>query len=266
LLLEITPVTNCGMEINDQIQSFRSLLNQFSLIRDQVMTQYSENLESVLSNSKSISETIKEENRKTSFLFNPLLFFSIGETTHSFLLASLLDRKGNHGQGDLFLKLFLQKFEIECFENDQWIVTAEKGRIDILLKRKHPKSVVIIENKSNNAVDQDCQLYRYWFREMYLPNKDLPFDHTLKDRAHYRIFYLSRDQRKIPQSYSLKKPQDLNLSFYPSLPEELKEEDIQKIFFTNEITDWLKDCLKEIEPENHRLREYIMQYIEIWKS
>lgn len=57
---------------------------------------------------------------------------------------------------------------IERFsDNENWTVTAEKGRVDILLKRTHPHSVIIIENKSNYANDQENQLYRYWHQEIY---------------------------------------------------------------------------------------------------
>lgn len=250
------------MENAEEVELFKGILNQFTLIRENALKEFTKDLQKILASSSLIKATAKEENRKTSFLFNPLFFFNIGETMHSFLLSHLLDPEGSHGQGNLFLKLFLNKYDIDFDDSDQWTVTAETGRIDILLKRKHPKAVIIIENKSNYAVDQDCQLYRYWFKEMFLPEQDAM---VLKDRKHFRIFYLSPDINKIPEPYSLKKPEDESYKAFPSLPDKLDESDIEKIFFGQDIVEWLNDCLKEIENENHRLREYITQYIEIWK-
>jgi hypothetical protein len=34
--------------------------------------------------------------------------------------------------------------------------------------------------------------------------------------------------------------------------------------FDKEIKDWLKNSINELHSENHRLREYIKQYIELW--
>jgi len=54
-----------------------------------------------------------------------------------------------------------------------WKVTAEEGKIDLLLKRYSPFSIVVIENKSNWACDQQNQLYRYWYNEIYKITKEV---------------------------------------------------------------------------------------------
>lgn len=59
-----------------------------------------------------------------------------------------------HGQGNSFLQLFLKHIGLDTQDGDEWIFTAEAGRVDVMLKRFHPSSVVIIENKSNWAGDQ----------------------------------------------------------------------------------------------------------------
>ena len=88
------------------------------------------------------------------------------ENTHSAILAEWLNPSGSHGQGDLFLRLFLEGSEIP-FPKDFKTATAkvlteystEKGRLDILIEDNEGKAV-IIENKIY-AADQDAQLKRY---------------------------------------------------------------------------------------------------------
>jgi hypothetical protein len=206
---------------------------------------------------------IKEKNKTHSILFNPLSYFPIGETMHSFLLAKLLNPNGEHGQGNLFLTYFMKKLDIEVFEHDTWTVTAETERIDILLKRQHPHTVVVIENKSNYAVDQENQLYRYWYEQIYWPNHSAWGDKTLEhttNNKHYQIIYLTPADWKIPTQNSLKKPDGTN----DFLPDEIPIE--PKIWlFKKHIVEWLTDSIQQLHEDNHRLREYIKQYIELWK-
>ena len=119
---------------------------------------------------------------------------------HSRLIANLLNPYGTHGQKHLFLNIFLDMLEIERNnDSDHWTVTAETGRIDILLKRDNPHSVIIIENKSNYAIDQDNQMYRYWHQEIYqaMKSRNLPDDYILTPSPKfYQLIYLSPDLRK----------------------------------------------------------------------
>ena len=88
------------------------------------------------------------------------------ENTHSAILAEWLNPSGSHGQGDLFLRLFLEGSEIP-FPEDFKTATAKvlteysigQGRLDILIDDNEGKAV-IIENKIY-AADQDAQLKRY---------------------------------------------------------------------------------------------------------
>jgi hypothetical protein len=220
-------------------------------------------LNNVISKYLNESQKIKERNYKDSFLFNPLTFFSIGETLHSFLLANLLDPNGMHGQGKLFLKTFLKLLDIEIAEKDNWIVTAEKGRIDLLLKRTFPHTVIIIENKSNFAIDQEHQLYRYWYQEIYIPNKDRhgeKTDEVTSNNNLYQIIYLTPVRWKKPDENSITKP----MGYDKSLPDKIPI--TPKIWVFNEnIVEWLSNSINELHSDNHRLREYLIQYIELWK-
>jgi len=206
-----------------------------------------------------IETKAKEKNKEESCDFNMLRLFNISETMHSYLLANILNPYSEHGQGNYFLLSFLNKIGIENPEYGQWIVTAEKGRIDVLLKRIDPHSIVVIENKSNFAVDQNNQLYRYWYQEIYYPNRHRPIEYTGNHPEKYQIIYLTPADWKQPTSNTSERPKQWPLN----LPERMPIEPM--IYrFDKEIIEWLNFSLKGIANGNHRLREYIKQYIEYW--
>lgn len=109
-------------------------------------------------------------------IYNPMETFvkyvSQKEICHSSILADMLNPLGQHGLGRSFLDAFLK--EIECDETFEdvtirtempvlRILTDGSGprRIDICIINNHNKDVVIIENKLNNAQEQQCQLADY---------------------------------------------------------------------------------------------------------
>lgn len=109
-------------------------------------------------------------------IYNPMETFveyvSQKEICHSSILAELLNPLERHGLGRSFLDAFLK--EIECDETFEdvtirtgmpvlRILTYGSGprRIDICIINNHNKDVVIIENKLNNAQEQQCQLADY---------------------------------------------------------------------------------------------------------
>ena len=219
-------------------------------------------IDNVIADDQLADKKIKQKNKTQSVLFNPLTFFPIGETMHSFLIANLIDPNASHGQGNLFLKSFLKLLDIEVFENDNWIVTAETGRIDVLLRRHHPHTVVVIENKSNYASDQENQLYRYWFQEIYLPNQKKFGDKTVEqttNNKNYQVIYLTPADWKLPSEHTMKRPHGYDVTLPDRIPIE------PKIWlFNKQIVHWLAEASQQLHEENHRLREYIKQYIELW--
>ena len=109
-------------------------------------------------------------------IYNPMETFveyvSQKEICHSSILAELLNPLGRHGLGRSFLDAFLKEIEYkETFEDVTIrtempvlrILTDGSGtrRIDICIINNHNKDVVIIENKLNNAQEQQCQLADY---------------------------------------------------------------------------------------------------------
>ena len=160
--------------------------------------------------------------------------YGIGETKHSRFLAFLLNPKETHGKGNLFLKLFLEKLKIEFNENETWEVFAEKGYADVLLKCKYPKKCIVVENKSNEAVDQPNQLYRYWYNHIHTNVEEIDSENPEK----CRIIYLPEGKWKKYDLQSITKPNDWN----PILPLKLDEKIIEHWSFLDEIREWLVEC------------------------
>ncbi len=203
-------------------------------------------------------------NKDTSCDFNILSLFHIGKTQHSFLLAHFLNPNAEHGQKHLFLNVFLDLLKIKRFsDNENWIVTAEKGRIDVLLKRLQPHhSVVVIENKSNYANDQNHQLYRYWHKEIYktICERHLPKDYILNPpECYYQLLYLAPEHWKIPSTNTLTKPAEWDNNLPNEIPLNTKH-----LLFSDFVCQWLKISLELLPKNNHRIEEYVKQYIEYW--
>lgn len=189
-------------------------------------------------------------------LFKEEFDFHIKEIMHSKLLKFLLNPFSSHGQGNKFLIEFLNLIGIQNPNVGSWFVTAEEGRIDVLLKRNHPHSVVIIENKSNWASDQPNQLYRYWLQEIYSTTKEAHHEFYDRNMDKYQIIYLPPNESKQYEQQSIIKPTDLSDA---NLPENIPLR-IKTIYFNKEIQIWLENCKFQLPEKNHRIREYICQY------
>lgn len=188
-------------------------------------------------------------------------FSGISEPIHSRILHFFLSDNPMHGQGKLFLSAFLEYIGFEKDEgNEEWIITAEEGRVDVLLRRLNPLGAVIIENKSNWAEDQPNQLYRYWYENIHKREEDCCTDYYSK-HPEYKIVYLVPDKAKHINSNSTSRPVD-----YPEdLPEELPMKPKVMTFHTD-IPKWLGGCMKGLPAENTPLRNLIAQYIEYCKQ
>lgn len=121
-----------------------------------------------------IADKFEKDIRQNGELFNVYSLLNIEHReneTHSILLADLLSPDGTHGQGKLFLDLFVETLtgEKHLFNKDVKVYRehfigkinedyTEGGRIDILIT--DGKTTWIIENKIY-AKDQENQLLRY---------------------------------------------------------------------------------------------------------
>lgn len=163
---------------------------------------------------------------------------------HSAFIAELLNPNGSHGQKDIFLKLFADKF---CYKNNT-IDTAscrvkiedyiglinedktEGGRIDIIVRDKNDNHI-IIENKIY-AIDQKQQLTRYF---NYSQNAD--------------IIYLTLDGK--PPSDDSKGLMEEGVNF-------------KRYSYKHDLLNWLELCRKEVSVYPI-VREAITHYINLVK-
>ena len=244
------------------------VLNDYLTLRETSLRGRTNLFDSVLKDWTKISEVIAARNREHGQSFNPLTLIKIGETSHSRLLGDLLNPHGSHGQGALFLDIFLTKIGYPAREPDGWNVTVETGRVDILIWRTIPeKSAIIIENKSNNAGDQLNQIYRYWHREMYLWDRGLwdNDDEETKGRRakNFHIIYLPTDGARTAAAHSLQRPAEWGEKEnpHPEIPMKSRNLTLQEL-----TAAWLSEALPLVPSTNNRLRYFITHYHELWIS
>ena len=206
---------------------------------------------------KALSEA---DNTQFGTLFNPFALASLKETLHSKILGELLNPRGSHGQGPLFLRCLLKHLKVPEPDAGEWQHAVEEDRVDLMLARAKPASVILIENKANNAVDQPNQLYRYWHRQIHC--RFPPLDYQCPEtRRYFRVIYLSADGRKMPEPHSLKRPngwEGINRD-HATLPLTWEPLGLDKLL------GLLHDEASTRVPEtNARLRIFIQMYSELW--
>jgi hypothetical protein len=170
------------------------------------------------------------------------------EMTHSAFIAALLDPKGVHGQGTLFLRSFVEIFVpsmVDSIDYESVKVEVEKslgeedvdkfdnqisGRIDIYLEDKN-NNVIVVENKIY-APDQPKQIARYWY---YTRSANLR-----------EVIYLTLDGHW-PSSLSL---DDVSQSHYIVCS------------YSQHVIQWINSCLVKINNQP-ALRALIEQYIQV---
>lgn len=198
--------------------------------------------------------------------FNLFKNLRLNENQHSNFLKKLLTVSGKHGQGDLFLKSFLEMIDFP-YNNEVWKVGKElqsgkKGRIDLIIYTENKS--IIIENKINNAENQKNQLYRYWKNSIL--NKNI---------SESRILYLakSRKDKDYEKHLEVSKQKPINPTYnkLTHLPEVL-EHKVEILGFKEDIIPWLKCCLSNISNDNCtdesllRLKYTLEQYIEFLEN
>ncbi|MEW2920114.1 PD-(D/E)XK nuclease family protein [Muricauda sp. ANG21] len=163
--------------------------------------------------------------------------------THSAFLGELLNPKGSHSKGSLFLQLFLKAVNNNTIDLDKANVVLEKyignrddakligGRVDIYITDQ--VNSICIENKIY-ASDQNVQLQRYC-------------NHNKENNTVYYLTLGGSDAS--PESKS-------NLAL---------DKDYYCLSYKTDIVDWLEACLKE-SAEEPILRESIRQYIILLKK
>jgi len=152
---------------------------------------------------------------------------------HSRFIFELLNPKGRHGYGTLFLEKFLEILEIELMNLDGIRVFNERKKIDILIENNN--KAIVIENKVW-APDQDKQLMRYYDKMEAEGKKDV-----------WLIYLTPHGKRPSKESIG-----DLN-----------KRIDIEKnlklISYEEDIKQWIGLCLQSTFRDS-KLRETLIQY------
>jgi len=165
---------------------------------------------------------------------------------HSRFISVLLQPKGKHGKGIVFLKLFISQIEalkhfiynentlVYPHENDK----KENNNIDILIINRKEKQCIILENKifaGDSNLETGGQLERYI--EHAIVNEGIP------ENSIY-VIYLTMDGHE-PSKESLNKFENFENLFIYS--------------YEVLILPWLDECLKEVIDQPF-LRESIIQY------
>lgn len=177
----------------------------------------------------------REQSRLRGEQFN--MFSACGvnhyETTHSSILAELLNPNGSHGQDILFLEKFIALLHSDLdFKLDKSASVIREqytgdGYIDILITNPYNQAI-IIENKIY-AEDQYQQLIRY--------NN---YAHNEFGEGNYVIFYLT---------------------LYGTVASQQSAENLNytTISYARTITEWLEDCIKMCV-RLPMIRETLIQY------
>ena len=197
----------------------------------------SERLQSLLNDINVIlqkEKVRKEESRKRGERFNMFEMLGVAhyEVTHSKIIACFLNPKASHGQGDLFLKLFLNiiddKTDLNTTKAEVFTEydVKDNGRMDIFIKDSFGNGI-IIENKVY-ASDRDEQLIRY--------NKFA--DSTLTKK---NIYYLTLYGNDAGESSS-------------------KGVTYDRISYKEHIVNWLQSCI-QYSATMPAIRESLVQYL-----
>lgn len=188
-------------------------------------------------------------------------FSGIQEPIHSRILHFLLSTSQMHGMGDAFINEFLKIIKTPIYEEGEWVSTAETGRVDIMFRHFHPRSVIIIENKSNWAEDQPNQLYRYWYQNIHTCQEDCFPDYYVQ-HSEFKIVYLVPSKDKVLSMDSRTKPKDL---MDENVPDQLPCMPVV-LSFKEEVAHWLDNCISILPEENTPLKNFINQYKEYCKE
>lgn len=215
----------------------------------------------LLNSTKIIREHSETLNQMTGVRFNvfDLLGHTSHENSHSLFIAELLNPRGSHGQGDDFLKAFLEKIKTSRSNSEgsvQFPFNSENsdtknagvitehhlgpkdlvsgGRVDIFIKMGEQK--IFVENKIYAGL-QERQLERY-----------------LDPEKNAQVLFLT-----LGDEYN-----DRSSSEAQSIDPLRKRDRLFYVSYRTEIVTWLERCL-EISSSKPTLRETIAQYLSLIK-
>jgi len=217
-------------------------------------------IEELLKEVKDISQRYDEIAKIAGDNYNVFEVLNIrsDEDSHSRILTDILNPNGKHDCGDIFLKLFFEKFlpdksniyTSNCQVHREYY-TKELGRPDICIFCQD--FGIVIENKID-ALDQEKQLSRY--------------DELLKKKygeKKCRLFYLTKDGREASKE-SHCNVEYKRLAYYkdPNVIDSDGKSDNSELI-DNDILSWLKCCQEKVF-NKPLIRETLEQYINLFKK
>lgn len=205
-------------------------------MNDVSLLHRSQHLLSLAKTIRHYEEALTQANGERFNLFNILHVGHYEVRTHSPMLAELLNPKGSHGQGAIFLKHFLAELNIHKFDAESARIETEvsipQGRLDIVITDRNRYSI-FIENKIY-AVLQDKQLERY---------------HEHNPKANLLFLTLRGDD---PSDW------EANVAYKIDSFKNV----FQTVSYKTNIVRWLESCRKEAATAPG-VREAITQYIHL---
>ena len=195
----------------------------------------------------------RELDRNLARKFNVLDYLRTNELGLSRIIADLLDPKGSHGQGVLFLQAFLEKLggfretlrwpdlhgtEVCCEEK------ITEGRIDVVVRIEGPGGethCLVLENKPY-AHDQESQVERY-------------LEHFGKDDRFLLIYLSPRGEGPSEVSVPKDKLREWRDHFaimpYVGAHEEQEEQGdgFDEYRLSHSLANWLGECRRDCEVE-----------------
>ena len=157
------------------------------------MIPHPESAAALLENIAPIVAKAQTDWKQTAPGFRSFALFDPKETVQTRIIAGLLDPSGNHGQGEAFLKLFLEAIgedhdikRLEFTRIDTEVMTKciidDRRRIDLLISLPTGRQIAV-ESKAHGAKDQPNQIPAYLaYLEKVAPS--------------HVLLYLSRNEKK----------------------------------------------------------------------
>lgn len=208
-----------------------------------------EQVTSLLKATVPITQKAQDEWKMFAPGFRSFALFDPKEVVQTRIIAGLLDPYGNHGQGDIFLRLFLKAIGEEealqgsldstqiRLEHMTKSIESDRRRIDLLITLPTGR-LIALESKARGADDQPDQIAHYLSE---LENLE-PHDHVL--------IYLSPGKIS-PRNISEKKWNDWTTGAQPR---------VRRCKYDRLIEKWLGDCLKDCSPNARVLRGFLKDF------
>lgn len=176
-------------------------------------------------------EAVKKIELANFNIFKIISDYYYRENFHGDILYAFLDPKGGHGEGALFLNLFLDMIGLkenirESYQTshvNREVKIAGNRRIDFVIFNENQDHCVIIENKLYDANDQDNQLPAYV--------KAMTESHHNVDK----VIYLPLSEDKVPDKTTWKEDVSGLIKTIPS---------------NSLLENWIKCCINEAKNSN----------------